>query len=101
MEGYVIGDKDLVLGLRLLGIKGRIVSNKEESLEVLKCVIDEGDAKIIFISEEFSARIRDELDVIRTRNKDLLIVEVPERVGVKGETPPAQKLIQKTLKIRV
>ena len=100
MEGYVIGDKDLVLGLRLLGIKGRIVS-KEESLEVLKRVIDEGDAKIIFISEEFSARIRDELDVIRTRNKDLLIVEVPERVGVKGETPPAQKLIQKTLKIRV
>ncbi|MCD6325347.1 V-type ATP synthase subunit F [Candidatus Bathyarchaeota archaeon] len=101
MEGYVIGDKDLVLGFRLVGIKGIAVSDGKESLEVLRRVINEGDAKIIFISEDLSVQIQDELDAIRSRDDGPLIVEILGKTGMKGELPTVQKLIKKILRIRV
>jgi len=101
MEGYFIGDKDLVLGFRLVGIKGKDVSNKEECLKVLKEVINEGDAKIVFVGEDLSTQIQDELDAIRSRRKDSLIVEVPGRIKIKGELPTVRKLLQNVLRIRV
>ena len=101
MKGYVIGDKDLVLGFRLVGIKGIIVSNRDESLEALRRIIKEEDAKIIFISEELSVQIQDELDAIRSRNDGPLIVEILGRAGMKGELPTVQKLVRNILKIRV
>ena len=101
MEGYVIGDKDLVLGFRLVGIRGTAVSNRNESLEVLRRIINEGNAKIVFISEDLSMQIQDELDAIRSRSIGPLIVEILGRTGMKGELPTVQKLIQKIRKIRV
>jgi len=101
MEGYVIGDKDLVLGLSLVGIKGKIISNKKECLEVLKQIINAEDAKIIFIGEDLSTQIQSELDDIRSRRKGPLIIELPGRTKVKGRLPAVQKFVQNVLKIRV
>ena len=101
MEGYVIGDKDLVLGFRLVGIKGVAASNRKEALEALRRIINEEDTKIIFISEDLSVQIQDELDAIRSRSNGPLIVEMLGRTGMKGELPTVQKLIQNVLKIRV
>jgi len=101
MEGYVIGDKDLVLGFRLVGIKGIAASNRKEALEALRRIIDEGNARIIFISEDLSVQIQDELDAIRSRNDGPLIVEILGRAGMKGELPTVQKLVRNILKIRV
>ena len=101
MEGYVIGDEDLVLGLRLLGIKGIVVSNEKEFPEILRRVAARGDTKIIFISESLSARFQDEVDPLRSENHNLRIVEMPGRGKTGKEAPSAQKLLQKVLKIRV
>lgn len=101
MEGYIIGDKDLVLGFRLVGIKGISVSNKKEAFEALRRIINEGNAKIVFISEDLSVQIQDELNAIRSRNNGPLIVEILGRTGMKGELPTVQKLIQKVVRIRV
>ena len=101
MEGYVIGDKDLVLGFRLVGIKGIAASNRKEALEALRRIINEGNARIIFISEDLSVQIQDELDAIRSRNDGPLIVEILGRAGMKGELPTVQKLVRNILKIRV
>jgi len=101
MEGYVIGDKDVVLGFRLVGIKGIAASNRKEALEALRRIINEGNARIIFISEDLSVQIQDELDAIRSRNDGPLIVEILGRAGMKGELPTVQKLVRNILKIRV
>jgi len=101
MEGYVIGDEDLVLGFRLLGIKGVVVSNEEEFPKILRRVASKGDAKIIFISENLFSRFQEEVNALRSKNYGFLIVEVPERSKAKGRKPTAQKLLQKVLKMRV
>jgi len=101
LKAYVIGDKDLVLGFNLIGIPGLSVSDEKEALEALKKVIETQEAKIIFISEDLSTLIEDELNIIRSKNSDFVIVEVPGRSEVKGELPSVQKIIRKILKIRV
>ena len=101
MKTYVIGDKDLVLSFNLIGIPGLSVSSRNEALETLKKIIATKEEKIIFISEDLSTLIEDELNEIRLKNSGILIVEVPGRSEVKGELPSVQKLIQRILKIRV
>ncbi len=101
MKGYVIGDEDLVLGFQLLGIRGTVVSNEKEFPEILRRIAEEKDVKIIFIGEDLSTRFQDEIDSLRSKKQDILIVEVPERGKAGGGIPTAQKLLQKILKIRV
>ena len=101
MKAYVIGNKDLVLSFKLIGIPGLSVSNKEEALAALNRIIETKEAEMIFISEDLSTLIENELDAVRLKNTGFLIVEVPGRSEVKGELPSVQKLIQKILKVRV
>ena len=101
MKGYVIGDEDLVLGLRLVGIEGIVVSDEKEFLEALKEVLNDGKAKIVFVSGSLLEQFRDEVESLRSRNPSSLIVEIPERAKFREEAPAAEKLLQKILKIRV
>mgnify|MGYP000185595336 CR=1 FL=1 len=101
MKAFVIGDEDLVLSFKLIGIPGLFVSDANEALETLKRIISMEGAKIIFISENLSTPIVNELNAIRQKNSDFLIVEVPGKTEVKGELPSVQNLIQRILKIRV
>ena len=99
MRGYVIGDEDLVLGFRLIGIKGTIVISSGEALKVLRRIIEEKkDGELIFISEDFSSQIQEELDEIRSKSNSL-IIEVPGRKVREKST--VQRLISRALRVRV
>jgi len=101
MKAYVIGNKDTVLGFQLIGIPGISVWNGNEASEALKKIINLEEAKIVFISEDLSTQIQNEIDNFRSKNQDLIIVEIPSRFEIKGELPSVQKIIGKILKIRV
>jgi len=100
-KAYMIGDKDLILGFQLAGIKGVSVSNRNEALNALKQAVNMKDIKIIFVSEEFSAQIHDEIDKIRSSSGAPLIVEMPRGSELPGESSSTQKLMQRILRIRV
>jgi len=68
LRAYVIGDKDSVLGFHLVGIPGVSVSDEREAPEALKKAIDTQEAKIIFISEDLSTPIEEEINSIRSKN---------------------------------
>ncbi|RLG94396.1 ATPase [Candidatus Bathyarchaeota archaeon] len=99
MRGYVIGDEDLALGFRLIGVRGTIALSSDEALKVLRRIIeDEKNGEIIFISEDLSSRIQEELDEIRSKSNSL-IIEVPGRKA--RETSMVQRLISRVLRVRV
>jgi len=100
-KAYIIGDKDLILGFQLAGIKGMSVSNKNEALHALKQAVNMEDIKIIFISEEFSVQIYDEIDEIRSRGRAPLIVEIPRGLEISGEPSSTQRLMRRVLRLRV
>jgi vacuolar-type H+-ATPase subunit F/Vma7 len=101
MKAYVVGDKDVVLGFQLVGIKGIPVSSREEALQALRTAANMVDVKVVFITEDFSALIYDEITALRSQTGAPLIVEMPGRLGVTGELYSVQKLLQKMTRTRV
>lgn len=101
MRAFVVGDKDVVLGFELAGIKGAAVSSREEASEALKTAANMADIKIVFVTEDFSTQIYDEITALRSQPNAPLIVEMPGRSGATGELYSTQKLLQNMLKIRV
>jgi vacuolar-type H+-ATPase subunit F/Vma7 len=101
MKAFVVGDKDVVLGFQLVGIRGTAVSSREEASEALRTATNMLDVKIVFITEDFSALIYDEINALRSHLGAPLIVEMPGRFGVSSELYSTQKLLQRMLRARV
>lgn len=101
MKAFIIGEKDVVLGFQLAGVEGSMVSSKEEASEALKKAFGMRDIGIVFITEDFSTQIYDEITRLRSQPNMPFIVEVPGRSGGTGELYSTQKLLQKMLRMRV
>ncbi len=101
MKAFIIGDKDVVVGFQLVGIQGAPVSNREEALNALRTAEQKKDVKLVFITEDFSSQIYDEIASLRRRPGAPLIVDVPGSTGATGELYSMQKLLQKMLRTRM
>lgn len=86
MHAFAIGNRDMVTGFRLIGVKGFAVSSSDEAWHVLSKTVENIDIAVIIIDEEFSEEIRDKIDELRLRLDRPLIVEVPGESGPRGET---------------
>jgi V/A-type H+-transporting ATPase subunit F len=101
MKAFVIGDKSVVLGFRLVGIKGDPVSDKNEALDALKKAVSMKDVGIILVTDDFSSQIQNMIDTIRSKSATPMIVEIPKRLEAVGGPTSAQKLMQEIMRIRV
>ncbi|MCD6530646.1 V-type ATP synthase subunit F [Candidatus Bathyarchaeota archaeon] len=81
MQAFVIGDRDMVTGFQLVGVRGVEVSSVEEAWHVLSKAVENVEVGIIIISEEFSTKMRDKIDTLRLSRATPLIVEIPGRLG--------------------
>lgn len=60
----LIGDRDTIIGFKLLGISIFPVNKKEESVETLNKLVEEEYA-VIFITEEIGCQIIDEIEILQ------------------------------------
>jgi vacuolar-type H+-ATPase subunit F/Vma7 len=83
MIAYVIGDSDMVVGFRLVGVEGVEASSTEEARIALHKALARSDVGIIIISEAFfiASSMQDEVDKIRQERVTPLIVELPASKG--------------------
>jgi vacuolar-type H+-ATPase subunit F/Vma7 len=81
MHAFVIGDRDIVTAFSLVGIKGVVVSSVDEAWHALSRAVKGIDVAIIIVSEEFSTKMRDEIDKLRLSRIAPLIVEIPGNLG--------------------
>jgi vacuolar-type H+-ATPase subunit F/Vma7 len=81
MHAFVIGDRDVVTGFSLVGVKGVVVSSVDEAWRALSKAVESVDTAIIIISEEFSSKMKDKIDGLRLNPIAPLIVEIPENLG--------------------
>lgn len=84
MYAIAIGDRDMVTSFRLVGVKGIVVSSVDEAWRALSKVVESVDVALIIISEEFSTKMRDNIDKLRLSRMAPLILEVPVRLGPSG-----------------
>jgi vacuolar-type H+-ATPase subunit F/Vma7 len=100
MHAIAIGDCDMVTGFRLVGIQGVEVSTVEEARSALLKAVENIDIAFIIISEDFSTKMRDNIDTLRLNRIAPLIVELPGRRGPSGEIDMSN-IVQKAIGVKV
>ncbi len=84
MRLYLISDNvDTKMGMRLAGIDGIIVHEKEEVDNALDFALSEKDIGIILITVKLAALCEERVNYIKLNKLIPLIVEVPDRHGDK------------------
>lgn len=90
MEYFVIGEREIVLAFRLVGVGGSVVANREEALKAFNSVTGRGEIvsvplserpKVLILTEEVSSMLEEEVLDWQRGAEYPLIVEVP---GIRG-----------------
>ncbi|MDR3312570.1 MAG: ATPase V [Spirochaetaceae bacterium] len=107
MEYYIIGERELVLGFGLAGVRGTIAANRDEALEAFFHATGSGKLplverpKVLIVTETVGVMLEDEILDWQRRSTYPLIVEIP---GLHGHLEGKKTLtdsIREAIGIRV
>jgi V/A-type H+/Na+-transporting ATPase subunit F len=87
MMSYLISDNvDTYVGLKLAGIEGIVLHQREEILEKLEELKRDERIGIIIVTEKIGLLIEEEVRQIKLSKEKPLLVEIPDRHGsIKGK----------------
>ena len=82
MKMFLISDNvDTCTGMRLAGVDGIVVHEREERSRALEKVMTDSTIGIVLLTEKFGREFPEIIDEIRLNRKMPLIVEIPDRHG--------------------
>jgi vacuolar-type H+-ATPase subunit F/Vma7 len=81
LKVFAIGGRAFVAGMKIAGVDGTSVENKDEALEVIRAILARKDIGLILLSSRLSKEIRVQLGEIRKKHPIPLIYELPEPGG--------------------
>ena len=80
MRYYLISDDpDTAVGMRLAGIEGTVVTQKEAAEEALRTAADDPEIGLILITESLSCLCRETVDDLKLNRARPLVLTVPDR----------------------
>lgn len=87
MKMFLISDNiDTYTGMRLAGVEGVVVHEREELRRSLEEAVENKDYGIILLTEKFGKEFPDIIDDIRLNHCLPLLIEIPDRHGT-GRAP--------------
>lgn len=87
MKMFLISDNiDTQTGMRLAGVDGVVVHEREELKEALEKALADKDIGILLLTEKFGREFPEIVDDVKLNHKVPLIVEIPDRHGT-GRKP--------------
>lgn len=102
MKSFLISDnRDTLLAMRLAGINGVIVHEKEEILKELDSAIKDKNIGIIIITEKIQEKVIDKVMDIRIKENNHLIVTIPDRHGFSSKEDFITKYINESIGIKI
>ncbi len=82
MKMYLISDnRDTYTGMRLAGVEGVIVHERQELKEALETVFQDREIGIVLLTEKFGREFPDLIDEARLNRRQPLLIEIPDRHG--------------------
>lgn len=82
MKMFLISDnRDTYTGMRLAGVEGVVVHEREELKEALDMVFQDKEIGIVLLTEKFGRDFPDLIDDIKLNRRTPLLVEIPDRHG--------------------
>lgn len=91
MDFFVLGEEEIILGFNLVGIQGRVVTEREEALEAFKFATLDADAKVLILTEEAAVLLEAEVLEWNMSGKFPLLVEIP---GLNGRMEGKKTLVE-------
>ena len=102
MKVFIISDNTHTLtGIRLSGIEGVVVHEREEILKELAKVKKNRDIGIILITELLAERVKLELDEIKLSSSLPIIVEIPDRHGLRRPPDFLTRYIRESIGLKI
>lgn len=102
MKSFLLSDNhDTWVGMRLAGVDGVILHEREEVIEALKVAITDPEIGIILLTEKIVDMVQDEVMDYKMKNKKPLIIEIPDRHGTGRGTDVITNYIRESVGIRI
>jgi V/A-type H+-transporting ATPase subunit F len=101
LKFYVIGDRQTVLGFRLVGIEGKTVEGREDALSALREAVEMKDTGIVLVTESIAGEIRDEVEARLYGIGFPLVLEIPDASGPAEDRPEIEEIVRKAVGISI
>ena len=102
MKSFLISDNhDTLVGMRLAGIDGIELHDREEVLESLKKAINNTEIGIIILTEKIVDLAHDEIMNYKIKYKKPLIIEIPDRHGTTRGSDVITSYVRESVGIRI
>ena len=102
MKTFLISDNiDTATGMRLAGVEGVVVHEKNELSEAFDNLLKDKDVGIIFVTELLSTKFPEIVANIKLNYKRPLILEIPDRHGSKKSVDFITSYINEAIGIKI
>ena len=102
MKSFLISDnRDTWVGLRLSGIDGIIVHDREEALKVFKNAMQDKEIGILILTEKTVDMLNDVVMEHKLKFKNPLIIEIPDRHGSIRESNAMADIIRESVGVHI
>ena len=101
MKYFIIGDEDTVLGFSMVGVRGRIVSNRSEAESAFQEAISDKNVGIVIITERIAELMRHLVDRYVFTSQFPLIVEIPDRQGKVSGKADIREMVNAAIGIKL
>ncbi|MCM1054925.1 MAG: V-type ATP synthase subunit F [Bacteroides sp.] len=102
MKFYLISDNtDTLMGMRLAGIEGALVHEKDETVAKLEQAMRDKDVAIILMTEKLINLCRERVYELKLNCPKPLIVEISDRHGTSDVTDTINSYVNEAIGIKI
>lgn len=102
MRMFLISDNiDTKTGMRLAGIDGVVVHEREEAIQALKEAMGDKSIGIILITERLVELFPDVISDMKLNNSRPLIVEIPDRHGTRRPADYIMRYVNEAIGLKL
>jgi V/A-type H+-transporting ATPase subunit F len=96
---HVIGDRDTVLGFRMVGVSGSVAESEPEAVRAFEDALKDRNIGIFVITERTADLIRPLVDRYLYTEQFPLVLEIPDRRGPIEGRPTMRELVNAAIGI--
>lgn len=98
---FLIGDDETVLGFRFAGIRGHVAEDAPAAAELFRKAIQDGDVRIVVITERIAQLIRGEIDAFTQKRGFPFVVEIADAGGPSPTRKSPSDLVREAIGITI